>query len=98
FSPRGKEPARSDRACRYGDDHAAAMIGAGSRAPAFTLRCGQYRDATLGDYRGKRLVLAFYVADWHPVCTGQLQRYGQLLPELQGLGAELVAISADTVW
>ena len=43
-------------------------------------------------------MLAFYVADWHPVCTGQLHRYGQLIPELRGLGTELVAISADTVW
>jgi peroxiredoxin len=43
-------------------------------------------------------VLAFYVADWHPVCTAQLERYRDLLPELERLGAGLAAISADTVW
>src|SRR5919202_7111110 len=74
------------------------MLIAGSQAPAFRLRCTQYRDITLDDYRGKRLIVAFYVADWHPVCTAQLQRYRELLPELQRLGAELVAISAGTVW
>ena len=43
-------------------------------------------------------MLVFYVADWHPVCTGQLERYRDLAPELARLGADLVAISADTVW
>ena len=74
------------------------MIHAGSLAPTFRLRCSQYRDTTLDDYRGSRLVLAFYVADWHPVCTGQLQRYCELLPDLTPMGAELAAISPDTVW
>ena len=74
------------------------MLAAGSQAPAFSLRCGPYRETTLDDYRGKRLVVVFYVADWHPVCTGQLVRYRELLPELERLGAELIAISADTVW
>jgi peroxiredoxin len=74
------------------------MLVAGSHAPTFKLKCSQYRATTLEDYRGKRLILAFYVADWHPVCTAQLQRYRELLPDLQRLSAELVAISADTVW
>ena len=51
------------------------MLAAGSQAPAFSLRCGPYRETTLDDYRGKRLVVVFYVADWHPVCTDQLLRY-----------------------
>jgi peroxiredoxin len=74
------------------------MIAAGSQAPAFRLRHSQYRDVTLDDLRGKRLVVVFYVADWHPVCTSQLLRYCELLAELQRLGANLVAISADSIW
>jgi hypothetical protein len=42
--------------------------------------------------------VAFYVADWHPVCSAQLARYSELTTELQQLGAELVAISVDSVW
>ncbi len=42
--------------------------------------------------------MAFYVADWHPVCSAQLARYSELTAELQQLGAELVAISVDGVW
>ena len=62
------------------------------------LRCGLHCDAALYDYRGKPLVVAFYVADWHPVCTTQLERYGDLTPQLERLNTSLVAISADTVW
>ena len=43
-------------------------------------------------------MLAFYVADWHPVCTGQLERYRDFGPDLERLGTGLLAISADTVW
>jgi len=74
------------------------MIAAGSQAPAFRLRHSQYHDVALDDFAGKRLVVVFYVADWHPVCTRQLLRYCELLPELRRLGAKLVAISADTIW
>ena len=74
------------------------MLVAGSPAPTFRLRCSQYRETRLEDYRGKSLIVAFYVADWHPVCTAQLQRYRELVPGFQQLGAELVAISADTIW
>ena len=76
----------------------AAALPPGTRAPAFALRCGQHCSATLEDYRGRPLVLAFYVADWHPVCTGQLERYRDLAPELDQLGADLVAVSPDTFW
>ena len=75
-----------------------APLAAGAPAPAFALPCGQHCAATLDDYRGRPLVLAFYVADWHPVCTAQLERYRDLTSELARLGAHLVAISADTIW
>jgi peroxiredoxin len=73
-------------------------LRAGCRAPDFRLRCSHYREAALDDYRGRPLVVVFYVADWHPVCSSQLARYRDLCPELMRLGAQLVAISADTVW
>jgi peroxiredoxin len=77
---------------------ALSPLAAGSTAPPFALRCSQHCAATLDDYRGKPLVLVFYVADWHPVCTAQLERYRDLAPELERLGADLVAISPDTFW
>ena len=73
-------------------------LPAGKRAPGFTLRRSQYRDVRLEDYRGRPLVVVFYVADWHPVCSAQLARYRDLHAELTRLGADILAISSDTVW
>ncbi len=44
------------------------------------------------------MVLAFYPADWSPVCTDQLSLYNQILGEFQKFNAELIAISVDGVW
>ena len=76
----------------------AGPLPPGTRAPAFTLRCAPHCVATLDDFRGRPVVLAFYVADWHPVCCAQLALYQELQPELQRLGAAFVAISTDSVW
>lgn len=70
----------------------------GAPAPSFALPCAPYCAAALDDFRGRPLVLAFYVADWHPVCEAQLALYQELLPEFERLGAALVAVSVDTLW
>ena len=73
-------------------------LRAGYRAPDFKLKCSQYRYSTLEDYQGSPLVVAFYVADWHPVCSVQLARYSDIGPQLIRMRAQLVTISTDTVW
>ena len=73
-------------------------LEAGSAAPPFTLRADRHCSASLADYQGKPLVIVFYVADWHPVCTAQLERYRDLAPDLERLGASVVAVSPDTIW
>ncbi len=42
-------------------------------------------------------MIAFYVADWHPVYTAQLQCLRDMYPEIQRTLGDVVAISADTV-
>ena len=44
------------------------------------------------------MVLAFYPADWSPVCGDQLALYNEVLPEFRKHGAELLGISVDGVW
>jgi peroxiredoxin len=44
------------------------------------------------------VILAFYPADWSPVCGDQMALYNEVLPEFQRLGAELLGISVDGVW
>ena len=38
---------------------------------------------TLADFRGRPVILAFYPADWSPVCGDQMALYNEVLPEFQ---------------
>ncbi|MGR8007632.1 peroxiredoxin [Streptomyces hypolithicus] len=55
------------------------------------------RDFSLGDRRGKPLVLAFYPGDDTSVCTKQLCSYSSGLEEFTELGAEVWGISPQGV-
>jgi peroxiredoxin len=44
------------------------------------------------------VILAFYPADWSPVCTDQMALYQELLPEFRKFNAQLLGISVDGVW
>jgi len=70
----------------------------GTRAPDFSLHTTPDQSLSPRDFRGRRLILAFYPADWSPVCTDQLAVYNELLPEFRRLGAELLGFSVDGVW
>jgi len=70
----------------------------GTRAPDFSLHTTPDQPLSLRDFRGRRLILAFYPADWSPVCTDQLAVYNELMPEFRRLGAELLGFSVDGVW
>jgi peroxiredoxin len=52
----------------------------------------------LADFQGQPLIMAFYPADWSPVCTDQMALYNEVLPEFTRLGARLVGISIDHAW
>jgi len=70
----------------------------GTPAPDFTLHSTPDQSVSLHEFRGRPVVLAFYPADWSPVCGDQLTLYNEVLPEFQRLGAELIGISVDGVW
>jgi peroxiredoxin len=44
------------------------------------------------------VVLAFYPADWSPVCSDEMSLYAQVMPEFKKFNAELLGISVDGVW
>jgi peroxiredoxin Q/BCP len=50
---------------------------------------------TLGEQRGRVVVLAFYPGDFTPVCLRQLQHYEAQRQKLVATGATLWAISTD---
>lgn len=70
----------------------------GTPAPNFTLTSSLQPRVSLDDFRGRPLIMAFYPADWSPVCTDQLAIYQQLMPEWQKHNAQLLGISVDSVW
>jgi peroxiredoxin len=75
-----------------------SILAAGTAAPNFTLRVTPDQNLTLSDLGGKPVVLAFYPADWSPVCGDQVTLYNEILPEFHKHGAELLGISVDGVW
>lgn len=76
----------------------AAPLPAGSAAPEFELPAGPDQSVSLAELRGHPVVLAFYPADWSPVCSDQMSLYQGLLPEFQQFNAELLGISVDGIW
>ena len=74
------------------------VLQPGTSAPDFTLRAAPDRALTLTDLRGHPVIVAFYPADWSPVCSDQMALYNEILPEFADYGAQLVGISVDGAW
>jgi peroxiredoxin len=74
------------------------ILKPGTPAPEFTLRVTPDQTLSLSELRGRPVILAFYPADWSPVCGDQMALYNEILPEFQNYGAELLGISVDGVW
>ena len=70
----------------------------GVTAPDFSLPRAPDQSLALRDLRGKRVILAFYPADWSPVCSDQLPIYNELLREFQRYDAEILGLSVDGPW
>ncbi len=73
-------------------------LAAGTPAPDFKLQVTPDQAVSLGEFRGKPLILAFYPADWSPVCGDQMALYNEVLPEFHKFGAEILGVSVDGVW
>src|SRR6202030_69136 len=74
------------------------ILAAGAEAPDFTLHVTPDQLLSLSDLKGKPVILAFYPADWSPVCGDQMTLYNEVLPEFHKHDAELLGISVDGAW
>ncbi|HVM07037.1 MAG TPA: peroxiredoxin [Acidimicrobiales bacterium] len=72
-------------------------VGVGDVAPDFRLPGTGDREYSLSDYRGQTVVLVFYPGDNTPVCTMQLNTYNSDLAQFEDLGAQILAISPQSV-
>jgi peroxiredoxin len=75
-----------------------AILSPGTKAPEFSLHVTPDQKLSLSELLGKPVVLAFYPADWSPVCGDELSVFNEILPELTKFNAELVAVSVDGAW
>lgn len=75
-----------------------SVLAPGRIAPNFSLNSTPDQKVSLSDFRGQPVILAFYPADWSPVCTDQLSLYAMVMPEFKKYNAELLAISVDNIW
>jgi peroxiredoxin Q/BCP len=74
----------------------------GQPAPGFTLDGTDQTDAgrrsySLEEYRGQPVVLVFYPGDNTPVCTRQLNSYTEDIDSFAQAGAQVLAISPQSV-
>jgi len=74
------------------------ILSAGTPAPEFSLHVTPDQKLSLSELRGRPVILAFYPADWSPVCGDLMALYNEILPEFKKNGAELLGISVDGVW
>src|ERR1700759_1734084 len=76
----------------------AELLSTGTRAPDFMLHVTPDQTLSLSEFRGRRVIITFYPADWSPVCGDQVTLYNQVRPEFQKHGAEVLGISVDGAW
>src|SRR5258707_2921849 len=82
----------------YKDAPAGGPLAPGTPAPDFKLHSTPDQFVSLRDFRGAPVILAFYPADWSPVCGDQMALYNEILPEFGRFQAQLLGISVDGVW
>ncbi|CAG2135392.1 redoxin domain-containing protein [Cupriavidus plantarum] len=73
-------------------------LKAGAVAPDFNLNATPDQTISLRELRGRPVVLAFYPADWSPVCGDEMALFNATRHEIERYGAVLLGISVDSVW
>jgi len=71
------------------------MLKAGDRAPDFSNPDADMNVVELSQFRGKTLVLYFYVRDDTPGCTTEAIEFSELENDFAKLGATVLGVSRD---
>ncbi|HJU66389.1 MAG TPA: redoxin domain-containing protein [Gemmatimonadaceae bacterium] len=74
------------------------LLQPGIQAPDFALHATPDQMLRLSELRGRPVILAFYPADWSPVCGDQMALYNEIREEFEEHNAQLLGISVDGVW
>jgi thioredoxin-dependent peroxiredoxin len=69
----------------------------GKKAPAFSLEGNDGKKHSLGDYKGKTMVLYFYPKDDTPGCTKEACGFRDLAASLKKSNAVVLGVSKDSI-
>ena len=68
----------------------------GQQAPDFTLKDTDRKDRSLGEFRGKNVVLAFFPGAFTGVCTTEACAFRDSAEKYHSLNAEVVGVTVDS--
>ncbi len=71
------------------------VLNIGDKAPDFELVDTELKMRKLEEFKGKKIILSFFVAASSPVCTAEMCNFRDSWDEISKLGAQVVAISND---
>jgi peroxiredoxin len=74
------------------------MLANNNPAPDFELFDTINKKLSLKDLRGKNVIIAFYPADWSPVCGDQIALYNEMTQFFKKFNAVIIGISVDSKW
>jgi peroxiredoxin len=74
------------------------MLPIGTMAPDFELYSTPDQKLRLSDIKNQKIILAFYPADWSPVCDDQMTLYNEMGKYFAQHNAQLIGISVDSKW
>lgn len=70
----------------------------GDKAPSFTLRNTEKKEISLSDFEGQNVVVLFFPLAFTGVCTEELCTVRDDLSVYEGLDAQILAISVDSLF
>ncbi len=73
-------------------------IQVGQQAPAFSLYDSSKQEVNLSDYKGKNVVLLFFPLAFTSVCTAELCSMRDNIAAYNGLDAQVLAVSVDSLF
>ncbi len=100
LKPKSSHKSKKSRGSRKreGSSVPSSILEPGSKAPDFTLKSTPDQTVSLREFRGRPVVLAFFPADFSPVCSDQMGLYAQVMPEFTNFKAQVLGISVDGIW
>ncbi len=74
------------------------MLPIGTIAPDFELYSTPDQTLSLHELRNRNVILAFYPADWSPVCDDQMSLYNEMGKYFSRHNAQVIGVSVDSKW